>query len=266
MKKVFTICNVRRKYYFVLEVELTVKYLMYLFRVRFMEYTISVQRGEFMKKMLPCLLGLCVCLVSCGQEKPSTSSGSSITTGTAGSSSSSNSGSGWDGTSAKPSVPTSPTETPSGSGLQIETAQPSVDQKEASFVTAMSNLLNRFDLLNTQITQNYQLLQQYPESSKAMSDYLQTIGFLQELLQSTEDLDPPEAYEGLCKDFISASLVLSETYKEVSRRMSSGFQAQTTEELNQFELFTAEVIAVTEDFANASFALLTALGHVPQAS
>lgn len=207
-----------------------------------------------MKKMLPCLLGLCVSLVSCSQEEGVTSSGSSITTGTAGTYSGGGS-----------TTSTSPVEIPTVPDLNIESAQPSVDPKEVSFITAMSNLLNRFDLLNTQISQNYQLLQQYPESSKAMSDYLETIGFLQELLQSTVDLDPPDKYQDLCNHFISTSLLLADSYKEVSRRMSTGYQAQTTEELNRFEAFTAEVIAVTENFANASYSLLTALGHVPTA-
>lgn len=198
-----------------------------------------------LKNLIPTLILSSLVLTSCSEDTPSR--GSSITTG---SEANSNTSTGTTGT------------TPPSPELSIQNLDPT-DPKEASFTLALSNLLLRFDTLNTQISQDYQLLQQYPESSKALNDFLTSIGYLRDLLQSTADLDPPDHYKDLTNHFTSASLQLSEAYKEVSGKMSSGYQATSSEQLNQLETFTADIITIADYFASSAFNLLSALGHVP---
>lgn len=201
-------------------------------------------KSYYKKKITPLFLLLLVLLSGCSEKN---SSGSSITTGTAGSVSGNIVGSGT-GSSNKI--------TPD---LVLESENPDEDPKTVSYTYTILNLLTEFNALNGDIETNYKLYLEYPNSEKSLEDYLGALARLEALLRTVVNLDPPTHLQELSTQFEVACYALAEAYKEVSRRMADGYEVQNTEELMDFEDFSAEILHISEQFSTTAFALIDAL-------
>lgn len=190
------------------------------------------------------LLSMIFCLSGC-QSGENDSKGSSITTQSPG----------------KTTVSTSEVE----SGEETEKNQPNLnityenpvgDPNTETYVVELKGFLDGFGILNQRIGETYGKLMEYPDSNKAISDYLIDLNDLVKLLRSSEGLLPPEVLFSMNSEFVISSLEMADRFEEVGALMGDGFSVETPEELVEFETLTAEIIRVTEGFMSVSFSLL----------
>lgn len=186
------------------------------------------------------LMGL-FCFTACSQNE--SVDGSSITTGTAGVVSTPSNGA---GVIAEPELT-----------WESQSNQSSADT--VAFSKEFTTLLDGFDQLNGRITETYELYLQYPESDKALGDYLVVLTYLIELLRSATELNPPDDFLMLCDNFTTASLELADCYESVGKMIQVGYVPKTEEAIAEFFELNSEVVAVSERFSNTAFALMVAL-------
>lgn len=186
------------------------------------------------------LMGL-FCFTAC--SKSESVEGSSITTGTAGVVSTPSNSAG---------VITDPELT-----WESQSNQSAADT--VAFLKEFSTLLDGFDQLNGRITETYDLYLQYPESEKALSDYLVVLTYLIELLRSATELSAPDDFLILCDNFTSACLELADYYESVGKMIQVGYAPKTDDAVVAFFELNSEVVAVSERFSNTAFALMVAL-------